>query len=41
MTGLVLEQGTIIDRIHYNIDKAMDHTEKGVEHLRKSLRTAI
>jgi t-SNARE complex subunit (syntaxin) len=36
MAELVLEQGTIIDRIDYNIDKAMDHTEKGVEHLRKA-----
>lgn len=36
MADLVLEQGTIIDRIDYNIDKAVDHTEKGVEHLRKA-----
>ena len=36
MADLVLEQGTIIDRIDYNIDKTMEHTEKGVKHLRKA-----
>lgn len=36
MANLVMEQGTLIDRIDYNIDKAMDHTEKGVEQLRKA-----
>lgn len=36
MANLVLEQGTLIDRIDYNIDKAMTHTEKGVEHLKQA-----
>ena len=36
MSELVLEQGTLIDRIDYNIDKTMEHTQKGVEHLRKA-----
>ena len=26
MANLVMQQGTLIDRIDYNIDKAMDHT---------------
>ena len=36
MANLVLEQGTLVDRIDYNIDKAMERTEKGVEHLRRA-----
>ena len=36
MANLVLEQGTLVDRIDYNIDKALERTEKGVEHLRQA-----
>ena len=36
MANLVLEQGTLVDRIDYNIDKALERTEKGVEHLRRA-----
>lgn len=36
MANLVLEQGTLIDRIDYNIDRAADSTQKGVEQLRKA-----
>jgi t-SNARE complex subunit (syntaxin) len=33
MNDLVLEQGSIIDRIDFNIDETLVHVEKGNEHL--------
>ena len=32
----MVEQGTILDRIDYNIECAVDDTEKGVMHLEKA-----
>ena len=36
LNTLVVEQGTILDRIDYNIEAAADHTEKAVEQLYKA-----
>ena len=33
LKNLVVEQGTILDRIDYNIDTAADNTAKGKQHL--------
>lgn len=33
MSELVIDQGSMIDRIDYNIDETIKHTKKGVEHL--------
>ena len=33
LKNLVMEQGTILDRIDYNIDSAVDNTAKGKQHL--------
>ena len=33
MTDLVIEQGTLIDRIDFNIDETVKHVDKGVKHL--------
>lgn len=35
---LVIEQGTILDRIDYNVETAVKHVEKGNEHLEKALK---
>ena len=35
MHDVVMEQGTIVDRIDYNMDTALKHTKKGVRHLKK------
>ena len=34
---LVIEQGTILDRIDYNIENATVHVEKANEHLEKAV----
>ena len=36
LKNLVVEQGTILDRIDYNIDNAKDNTAKGKQHLIKA-----
>ena len=36
LKNLVMEQGTILDRIDYNIDTAAIYTEKGKKHLMKA-----
>lgn len=33
LSVLVIEQGTVIDRIDYNIEIAMENTKKGKKHL--------
>jgi syntaxin 16 len=33
LSVLVIEQGTILDRIDYNIEEALDHTIKGEKQL--------
>jgi syntaxin 16 len=33
LSTLVIEQGTIIDRIDYNVESALDSTKKGKKHL--------
>ena len=33
LKNLVVEQGTILDRIDYKIDKADEYTKKGKQHL--------
>jgi syntaxin 16 len=35
MNELVIEQGTILDRIDYNMEQALFHTRKGKEELVK------
>ena len=35
---LVIEQGTILDRIDYNIENAVEHVEKANENLDKALK---
>ncbi len=35
---LVIEQGTILDRIDYNIENASEHVEKANENLDKALK---
>ena len=35
---LVIEQGTILDRIDYNIENATEHVEKANVHLDKALK---
>jgi syntaxin 16 len=36
MNELVIEQGSLIDRIDFNIEETVGHVERGVEHLRKA-----
>ena len=36
MQNLIQEQGTILDRIDYNIDQAFDNTKKAYSHLKKA-----
>ena len=36
LKNLVVEQGTILDRIDYNIDSAAENTAKGKQHLRNA-----
>jgi len=36
LSALVLHQGTILDRIDYNIEQAKEHTGKGVQELAKA-----
>ena len=33
---LVIDQGTILDRIDYNVEQAKERTDKGVEHLKEA-----
>jgi syntaxin 16 len=33
---LVIDQGTILDRIDYNMENAVEHAKQGIEHLRKA-----
>ena len=37
LSVLVIEQGTILDRIDYNIAEAKEHTEKANVHLEKTV----
>lgn len=37
---MVIDQGSVIDRIDYNIDATLKHTEKAVVHLRGAERHA-
>lgn len=34
MNELVIEQGSLIDRIDYNIEETFNHVEKGIGHLK-------
>ena len=34
LNELVIEQGSLIDRIDYNIEETLQHVEKGVVHLK-------
>lgn len=36
LSTLVIEQGTIIDRIDYNVEDALDKSKKGKVHLQKA-----
>ena len=36
LSTLVIEQGTIIDRIDYNVESALESTKKGHGHLKKA-----
>lgn len=36
MNQLVIDQGSLIDRIDYNLEETVQHTKKGVEHLVKA-----
>jgi syntaxin 16 len=36
LNTLVVEQGTILDRIDYNIEQAVESTDKAVVHLEKA-----
>lgn len=33
---LVIDQGTILDRIDYNMENAVEHTKQGIQHLTKA-----
>jgi len=36
LNELVIEQGSLIDRIDFNIEETFSHVDKGVEHLEKA-----
>lgn len=36
---LVIDQGTVLDRIDYNMEQVMEQTEKGLDQLEKAERT--
>lgn len=36
LSVLVIDQGTILDRIDYNIEQTSEHVEKAVEQLQKA-----
>ena len=38
LAGLVIDQGTILDRIDYNMDAAVEHTKAGVEQLQQAAK---
>ena len=40
MSELVIEQGSIIDRIDYNIEQTVGHVERGVKHLENAEKHA-
>ena len=40
MTELVIEQGSLIDRIDFNIEEAAGHVDRGVGRLRKAEKHA-
>ena len=33
---LVIDQGTILDRIDYNMEQVIDHTKEGIEQLKEA-----
>lgn len=38
LSDLVVEQGTILDRVDFNIEQASTHTQKAVVHIAKTLQ---
>ncbi len=39
LSVLVIDQGSVVDRIDYNMDQVATHVEEGVKELRKAEKT--
>ena len=40
LSALVIDQGTILDRIDYNMEQVVERTEKGIEELEKTQKSS-